>query len=63
MSKPNNLFYAESNATLWKPQLDILVNRICDEIRTIFAGGPLPIGRVESSFDTMDIGTAERCNE
>jgi hypothetical protein len=41
--------YAESNATLRKPQLNILVYRVRDEIRTIFAGGPPPIGRVEST--------------
>jgi hypothetical protein len=42
-------FYAAGNTNLWKLQVDILVYRVRDEIRTVLADGQLPIGRVEGA--------------
>src|SRR5215472_7283324 len=43
------LSYAGGNANLRKLQVDILVYRVRDEIRTVLTDGQLPIGRVEGA--------------
>jgi hypothetical protein len=40
------LIYSDGNETLRNTQFDVLVDGVCDEIKTVFTG-PAPTGRIK----------------